>query len=483
MGDGLKEERFTSRFAAVLVIVMTSLGLGNIWRFPYLCAKYGGASFVVVYIIAIIFVVNIGNMCEACMGKFSRRGVVGAFTSIGRRRIWRICGWLILWLNAVVMIYYNNIVGWVTRYFFTSFSGAVWKAPSPEAFFKSFINTPEVFLYALLINVIVFGVLWFGLKGGIERAANIIGPLLFAVMIFLIIRALTLPGIERGLEYYLAPDWSYLLKYETWMQAIGQALWSGCFGWGIMITMGSYMLKGDDMGTSFTVTGLLDGAISWLVGFAIIPATVALGVPLDSGSSLSFLVLPRMFHDMPLGQISMIMFYGSLMLAGLAASIGCVEAIIKPLIEEWRINRKVIIAGAFVIWVLASLPSALNKDVLDWIDLTIGTFAILLGGFFILIFVGWAWGAQRVRETVLNVEGGIKFGPWWDYLVKFVAPGLIAFASFGFFKAWLFPYVPWYISWFILGAILTLNGFILYNALMYRVPSSSNSDNCVGKSG
>ena len=470
MGNKMERETFSSHIGGFMVVIMTSLGLGNIWRFPYLCAKYGGATFVVVYLIAIIIVVNIGNQCEVCMGKFSRRGIVGAFTAIGRRRIWRICGIVILCLNIVVMIYYNVIISWVVRYFFSSFSGAVWQAASPKIFFDTFIDTPQVFFWSLLVNTIAFGVCWFGIVKGVEKAAFIMGPILFLVMVALVVQTLNLPGVGKGLEYYLAPNWSYLFTYETWMQAIGQALWSGCFGWGILTAMGSYMKKGDDIVLSVTQTGLLDGAISWMVGLAIIPACVVFNVPLDSGSSLSFLVLPEMFKTMAYGHIYMILFYGSLTIAGMGAAIGCLEAILAPLIEEWGYTRRQVIPVAFVLWNLGALPSCISKNTLDWLDQTIGTYAILLGGLFILIFVGWAWGADRVRRNVLNYGAVIPFGPWWNVLVKYVAPGFIIFASYGFFKVWLLPSVPASIAWSIIIVIIVLNLFIFYTAIKYPVP-------------
>jgi NSS family neurotransmitter:Na+ symporter len=465
-----KRESFTSGFSGFMVIIMTSLGLGNIWRFPYLAAKYGGAAFVLVYLLAIILLVNIGNMCEICMGKFSRRGVVGAFTAIGRRRIWRICGWFVLCLNVVVMIYYSVIVGWVSRYFFTSFSGAVWKASSSKAFFDVFIDTPQVFLWTLLVNAIVFAVLWLGVKKGLEKAAMIMGPVLFIIMAIMIVRTLNLPGVGKGLEYYLAPNWSYLFRYETWMQAIGQALWSGCFGWGIIMAMGSYMKKSEDIGSSIMQTGLLDGAISWMVGLAIIPACIVYGVPLDSGTSLSFLVIPKMFQEMSGGHLMMILFYASLMISGIGATIGCVEAGLAPIMEEWGFSRKTATLMGFVIWNIGALPVALSKNALDWMDATVGSYAILMGGLVILIFVGWAWGADRVRRYVLNLGADIKFGRWWNILVKFVAPGMIVFASYGFFKTWLLPSVPGPLAWGIIAFIVIFDLIILVDAIRHPVP-------------
>ncbi|HHW41701.1 MAG TPA: sodium-dependent transporter [Syntrophomonadaceae bacterium] len=465
-----KRETFTSRFGGFMVIIMTSLGLGNIWRFPYLAAKYGGAAFVLVYLLAIVFIVNIGNMCEICMGKFSRRAVVGAFTAIGRRPVWRICGIAILCLNIIVLSYYNVVIGWVARYFFTSFSGAVWRAPSPEVFFKAFIDTPQVFLWVLLVNAIVFGILWFGVTRGLEKASLIMGPVLFIIMSIMVVRTLNLHGVSKGLEYYLAPNWNYLFRYETWMQAIGQALWSGAFGWGIILTMGSYMKKGEDIGSSITQTGLLDGAISWLVGLAIIPACIVYGVPLDSGTSLSFLVLPKMFQEMPGGHLMMILFYASLALAGIGATVGCVEAGLAPMMEEWGWSRKMAIPVGFVLWNVAALPASLNKNVFDWLDTTIGSYAILLGGFFILFFVGWAWGADRVRKYVLNLGADIPFGPWWNVLVKYVAPGLIAFAAYGFFKVWLLPSVPGPVAWPLIIVICAWVLFMFVEAVRHPVP-------------
>ncbi len=471
MENDLNRETFSSKMGALLVIIMTSLGLGNIWRFPYLCAKYGGAAFIIVYLIAIVFVVIIGNQCEVCMGKFSRRGIVGAFTAIGRRRIWRICGFVVLGLNIIVMIYYNVIISWVVRYFATSFSGAVWQAASPQVFFDSFIDTPQVIFWGIVVNTIAFGVCWFGIVKGVEKAARIIGPVLFFVIVALVFQTLSLPSVSKGLEYYLIPDWSYLFQYETWMQAIGQALWSGCFGWGILTAMGSYMKKKDDITSTITQTSLLDAGISWLVGLALIPACVVFGVPLDSGSSLSFLVLPEMFNAMSFGHTYMILFYGSLTIAGMGAAIGCLEAILTPIIEEWGYTRKQVIPVVFILWNLGALPSFFSKTALDWLDMTIGTYAILLGGLFILIFVGWAWGADRVRRNVLNYGADIEFGPWWNVLVKFVAPGLIIFASYGFFKAWLLPSVPAPIGWSIIIGIVVLNIFVFYTAIRYPVPA------------
>lgn len=470
MGDELKRETYSTRLAGFLVLIMSSLGLGNIWRFPFLCAKYGGAAFVLVYLVAIIFIVAVGNQCEVCMGKYSRRGSMGAFTSIGRRPIWRICGIVVFCLNVIVMIYYNVILSWITRYFFTSFSGAVFKAESPQVYWDKFIDTPQVFLWLVIVNIIVFGVLYFGVNKGVEKAAAVIAPVLFIVMGVMVVFTINLPDVGKGLDYYLSPDWSYLVKFETWMQAIGQALWSGIFGWGIIMVLGSYMKKKEDIPVTITVASLVDGAISWLVGLAIIPACVVYGVALNTGSSMSFLVLPTMFQEMPYGQLFMILFFGSLSLAGIAASIGSIESIIAPVMEEWNISRKKAVPYVFLFWCLGGLPSALSKNVFDWVDGTVGTYEILLGGFFILFFVGWAWGADRVRRNVLNVGAKIPFGPWWNVAIKFVAPALIAFAGFGFCKEWLLPYVPGPLAWGIITVIVIFNLIVILDAIRHPIP-------------
>lgn len=480
MGE-IARETFNSRLSGFLVIIMTALGLGNIWRFPYLCAQYGGAAFVIAYLIALIFIVSVGNQCEILMGKFSRRSVVGAFTSIGRRTIWRVVGWTIFCLNVLVLCYYNIVISYVTRYFFTSFSGAVWKAESPDAFWTSYIDSPQVIFWAVLVNLVVFAILWFGVNKGVERAATIIGPVLFVVMAIMVIRTLMLPGVGAGLEYYLVPHWEFLTQFETWMQAIGQGLWSGAFGWGIITTMGSYTRKHDDVGSFITQTTLLDGGISWFVGLAIIPACVVFDVSLASGNKLAFLILPEMFQAMPGGFMFMLLFFGALMISGLGAAIGCVEAAVAPLIEEWGYTRKQIILTMFVLWNLAALPSMLSKNVLDYIDYSIGTFAILLGGFFFLIFVGYCWGAERVRKNVLNVGADIPFGPWWSVNIKYIAPALLIFAGYAFIKEWLFPYFPDNVAWPTLIIIVVFNAVVLYESLRHPVPA--NLSDLAGASG
>lgn len=433
--------KFSSKVTALLAIIMTSWGLGNIWRFPYLTAKYGGASFVVAYIITVLLVVIIGNQVEAALGKYTRRGVVGAFTAVGKSKFWRFCGWVILWSNVVVMVYYNNVVGWVWRYFATSFSGAVFHAASTEAFFKSFIDTPQVVIWTLVVNIVVFGVIWFGVNNGLEKISSIMGPILFLLVVLLIIRTLFLPNVAAGINFYLTPKWEYLGKVETWVQAIGQALWSGCFGQGIMLAMGSYMKKDDDIGKSFFVGGMCDAATSWMAGFAIIPATVAFGIPLASGSSLSFLTLPKMFSTMAGGQLIMIIFFGALAIAGLCASIGCIEAIVTPLLDEWKYNRRTIVLLMFLFFNIAAIPTSLSKNVQDWLDVSLGTFAYPVCGALILIFAGWVFGAKKLREKVMNADADIKIGAWWDVMVKYVSPMILILSAVGFAKVWLIPSV------------------------------------------
>lgn len=266
------------------------------------------------------------------------------------------------------------------------------------------------------------------------------------MIILLLVRSLFLPNALQGVEYYLSPKWQYLGSWETWTQAIGQALWSGCFGQGIMLAMGSYMKKEDDVSKAFFTSGLLDAATSWLAGFAIIPATVAFAIPLASGTSLSFLTLPNIFKEMAGGQFFMIIFFGALAIAGLCASVGCIESITAPLMDEWRASRKLIIPLLFIAFNIGAIPTSLSKNVMDWMDTTLGTFAYPLCGLLILMFAGWAYGAAKLRREVLNADADIKIGGWWDIMVKYIAPAFLIFGAFGFAKLWLFAYVPTSIS-------------------------------------
>jgi NSS family neurotransmitter:Na+ symporter len=207
-----------------------------------------------------------------------------------------------------------------------------------------------------------------------------------------------------------------------------------------------------------------------MMGLAIIAACVAFGVDLKSGSSLGFLIIPEMFKGIPGGHLFLVLFYGALTIAGIGAAIGGVEATLVPLVEEWGFTRRQVIPVLFIFWNLAALPCMLSKDTLDWIDTTIGSFGILLGGLFFFIFAGYCWGAKRIRENVLNLGADIQFGAWWDVCVKFIAPGLILFASYGFFQAWLIPYVAPPITWTVIIVCVVFNVVVFADALKHHVP-------------
>jgi NSS family neurotransmitter:Na+ symporter len=454
-----EREVWKTKFGLLIASVMTCVGTGNIWRFPYLCAKYGGAAFLFWYIISVIIVSIIVLQCESCMGKSSRKSTIGAFTYYGRSHYWRFSGWYVWFILTVVMIYYNVVVAWILRYAVSSIIGTIWIAES-EVFFNQWVANPSsVAFYLVIVNIIIFGILYFGVQKGIERVTKILAPILFLLLILCVIRAVTLPKAAIGINFYLAPDWSMIWKPETITQAMGQAFWSTAAGTGTWIVLASYTKPKDDIAATYVSSPLSDAGTAFLAGFAIMPVLFSFGVSPESGTGLSFIVLPKLFAMMPLGKFIAACFFFCLLFAGISSAVGSEEPTIAGMMDEWGWSRKKSVLISFLIYTIGGLPFAYMKEGLDWMDLTVGTFGLMIGCLMVLFLVGYKWGAEEARTEVLNPYGLIRIGKYWNVFVRYISPLWVIFGIVNFYLMWIIPLTTLPVK--LITAIITA-GLILY---------------------
>jgi len=433
-------EEWRSKAGFILAAAGSAIGLGNIWRFPYMTGENGGAAFVLIYIFFVIFIGFTIMLAELTIGRHSQRNAVGAFEAIFPKTNWRFIGVLGIITGIGILSFYGVVAGWTLGYFFKTLLGDFSHLSGEKAaqdIFVGFIRNPVseivyLFVFIALTVFIVSG----GVSEGIERWTKILMPFLFLLLVLLVIRALTLgSGVSEGLSFYLKPNFS-ALKPEIFILALGQALFSLSLGMGAMITYGSYISKRENLISSAGYVVFFDTLIALLAGLAIFPALFAMGMTPKGGPGLVFLVLPSIFEKMPFGIVFGACFFLLLSIAALTSTISLLEVAVAYFIDErhWSRVKAAVLTGIVVF--VVGVPSALSQGASKWFDriplvhmpfldfmnALFGNYALTIGSFFISIFVGWKWGiAAASKEIELGAE---KFSlrPIWAFSVRFFAP-------------------------------------------------------------
>jgi neurotransmitter:Na+ symporter, NSS family len=443
-----------SKFGFIMAAAGSAVGLGNIWRFPFLTGQNGGAAFVFVYILCVVLVGAPMLMNEMAFGRLTGKNTVGSFRTTGANTFWKIIGGVLaLLVSFFVLSYYTGIAGWTIGYIFTSLVNA----PVP---FKEFIATPEyvlpLFALAMLLTVvIVLG----GISGGIEKANKIMMPALFVLLIIIIIRSVTLPGAGKGVEYYLVPDFSKI-NGATVLKALTQAFFSLGVGWGIMITYGSYMKKEQDIVSSSLWVGAMDTSVALLGGFMVFPAVFAFNQDPGSGPTLVFETLANIFPQMPLGNIAGALFYLLLFFAAITSTISMVEVVGSWLIDDKKWTRKkatwTVGIAAFIVGVPAALSNGSSTffseislfgqtGVFNIMDYVFGTIAMLVVVLSTCLYTGWVLDVNKMVNEIgqgapyfgTRKIVGISISQLWVFFVRYVCPVIIVLvilAQFGVFE-------------------------------------------------
>lgn len=442
---------FTSSFGVVMAAAGSAVGLGNIWRFPYICGKYGGAACLLVYLAFVFLIGMVLLMAEFVIGRRSRHAPVKAYPAICPRRPgWKMVGVLGMFTCFLILSIYLVISGWTLGYFWESMTGTLAAIPNDgfAAHFNAFAAStwkPVVFLLVFLLCTLL--VIWGGVSKGIEKVSKLLMPFLLVLVLVLCVRSLTLPGASRGLDYLFHPDFS-LLTWDGILAILGQALFSLSVGMGAMIIYGSYIPADSKMlKTSVWIT-VCDVAIAVLAGVAIFPAVFATGQNPAGGPGLVYQVLPVVFNSLgKVGIVFSVLFFLLLSLAALTSAISLLETLTAWLADS-GMKRKpaaaLVAAGEAVLAVVVAYSfdggplsgvTLDEKNIFEWVDMLTGAYLPPIGALLTIIFFGWVMKKEDIRDELSN-HGTLQV-PWFNvfyhFLVRFVAPVALLVSLVGSF--------------------------------------------------
>jgi NSS family neurotransmitter:Na+ symporter len=430
---------WSSRLGFVLAAAGSAVGLGNIWGFPTQVGRGGGAAFVVVYLLCVFLVCAPIMIAEFAIGRRGKKDPAGSFEVIKPGTPWRLVGLLGILAGVGILSFYSVIAGWTIAYIYFTMTGAV--AGSPDAigqFFANFVANPTLTIgLTFLILAITAATILGGVRDGIERMTKILMPALLLLLVALMLRALTLPGMEAGLAYYLRPDMSKIFDIQVVNAALGQAFFSLSLGMGAMITYGSYLGPRENIARAAAWVVVLDTTVALMAGFIIFPAgfTIEGFDPSTSGPGLIFAVLPRLFSTMPGGELFGGAFFLMLTFAAITSTISLLEVPTSYLIDSHGWTRQRAVLTLAVVTFVLSIPSALANgavpffsslpglgvDFLTLMSTIWNNFALPVGGFFIALFVAWVWKpAHAIAE--LQTGGSFPGAAAWAFLIRWVCP-------------------------------------------------------------
>lgn len=433
--------KFGSRFGLILATAGSAVGLGNIWRFPYMAGNNGGAAFILVYIGCVLLLGIPCMISEFIIGREGASNTARAYTKLSNGTAWKYIGFMGVLTGFLIIGYYAVVAGWCLQYIFASAAGELQGDPKYVAgYFSEFSASPvKPVLWTVAILVITHLVVIRGVRGGIEKASKMFMPTLFVLLLGLVVASCNLPGSSAGVEFLLKPDFSKV-DSGVFLGALGQAFYSLSIGMGCICTYASYFSRRTNLLNTAVHISLVDTMVAVLAGLMIFPSAFSVGIAPDSGPSLIFMTLPNVFQQafthLPLvGYIVSIVFYVLLSLAALTSLISLHEVCTAFFLEEFRISR---LRGATFVTVIACVVGALcslslghtdlqltifGKSVFDALDFVTGQILLPFGGFLTCLFLGWYVPKKIVKDQFTNwgTLRGALFGVYL-FCVRFVCP-------------------------------------------------------------
>ena len=417
----------------------SAIGLGNIWRFPYMVGQNGGAAFIIVYILCCIVIALPIFLSESVIGRRSRANTYGAMERLAPGTPWKWLGVLTVVAPIVILSYYSVVGGWAVEYLFDAVTLRFSALPAEEVpeLFGSFISSPwqPVVMHTIFLAMVA-GIILGGVKSGIELFSKLTMPVLFVLIVVLVVYSLSLPGSREGVDYLLRPDWSRL-SVRGVTAAMGQAFFSMSLGIGTILTYASYVDRREKLLLSGAGTALSDLLFALLSGFAIMPAVFAAGIAPGAGPGLLFETLPFIFNKMGaaqpwIGAAVAIVFFVTILVAALTSAISLMEVGVAYLVEEKRLSRTratlLLFGVAWAIGLLCSLSfgplsgvQLLGNGIFDLMDKCCSNFLMPLGGLLLTLFAGWKMSRADVEDELCGGRGKWWFGPLY-FLIRWVAP-------------------------------------------------------------
>jgi len=439
-----KRENWGSKTGFILAAAGSAIGLGNIWKFPYIAGENGGASFIIVYLICIAIIGLPVLIAEILIGRTTQRDPVGAFYKLSKSKFWASVGGMGIVGGFLILSFYAVIAGWAVGYIVEAVMGnfnSFTEPTSASDHFNNLVgNVYWILGYFTFFMIITMVIVYAGIQKGIERGSKIMMPILLLLLIILMIRGVTLDGASAGMDFLWNPDWSKI-NAQSVLIALGHAFFTLSLGMGAMLTYGSYMSKKDSVPNSAVQIVVLDTVIALIAGVAIFTSVFSVGLDPAAGPGLIFHTLPSVFIKMPGGYIFSILFFVLLTIAALTSSISLLQVVVSYFVDERKWKRHVAVTVLAGVIFLLGVPSALSYNVLsdfkifdlnffDLVDFLASNVLLPLGGMLIAIFVGWVWSFDKV---LINLKEGAEklFDEYpgvitfWKIFLKFFAPILI----------------------------------------------------------
>lgn len=426
----VKRDTFHSQFGLIMSMAGLCIGLGNVWRFPYLCAYWGGGAFVFAYLIGVVLIVTPLAIVEVGIGKQIHKGLIDVYSdTYHNRTVGKVVGTTMSFLQWGQNFYYFAIVAAIIYYIYAGFT-SLWNREAPEMIYTNFTegNKPLYIALFLIVLVVVFMTGLRGVNKGIEKVSKVMVPLMIVLFILtFILTVINVPNIAVGLNYYLNPDFSKLKDPALWAAAIAQALFSIGVGPGALLIYGSHIKDDGEIPLTIVTTCALDTCAGLLSGLTIIPACVAMGIDPQSGSSLIFLVFPKVFQQIPGGNIIAGLMFIGMACAAYTSACSNQETAITTWSDGYGISRKQTIAIMAVINVVFGIWAILSPSAMNFWQTITGDFTFLPSAVIGGITYVYVFGVKKIREKSINPYTSHKLGRWFDRWVQIVAVPVMIF--------------------------------------------------------
>jgi len=435
-----ERESFSGKFGVIAAAAGSAIGLGNIWRFPYVTGENGGGAFLFIYLIIIIAIGIPVMTSEFVIGRSAQKNPYGAFKMLAPGKPWYLIGLMGVAAAFMILAFYTTVAGWTLEYVYQSLTGNLSGKNDGEltVMFDTFLKSSfRPLLWFILFMSFTALIILSGVRRGIEKSTKILMPFLALLLVILCIRSVTLEGSGEGLKFLFHPDFSKITP-KTILEALGQAFFSLSIGMGTLITYGSYIRKTENLASSSLMVVMADTAIAIIAGIAIFPALFALGGSPASGTGLVFIVLPGIFQKLPFGEIFALIFFILLAVAALTSTISVLEVIVAYLVEELKMTRRkatiaatlsVSVLGFVTVMSFGSLSNIqlFDHNIFEMLEYLTSNIMLPLGGLFIVLFIGWFYSPSLTKKELTN-DGALKstYLPLFMFIVKFIAPVAIA---------------------------------------------------------
>ncbi|MCE5169229.1 sodium-dependent transporter [Paenibacillus profundus] len=425
-----KSEQFSSS-GFILAAIGSSVGLGNMWKFPYVTGQNGGGAFFLLFIICLLIVGLPVLLGELAVGRAGRGDAVTSFTKLSNKKGWGALGFVAVLAAFLIMTYYSTIAGWTLHYAVESLTGNLFNNPNYEQQFTAFTAGMWPIIWQIVVMALSGFIIARGISGGIEKFNKIVIPGLLLILLIMLVRTLTLDGAAAGIKYFLYPDFS-VLTFQSALAALGLAFFSLSLGLGAMLTYGAYVDKRQSLPLATLAVGAGDLTYALIAGLIIFPTTFTFGIEPNSGPGLVFVTLPAAFASMPYGSLFGGLFFILLAIAAVTSCLSLTEVPVSYLIRRFGFTRGKATTTVVLAMYVIALPCTLaaggawsdvkfgGRNLFDWLDFITSNVMLPLGGLFVTLLVGYVW-KDAGSETGLR-SSGMKI---WLFTMRIVAPVLI----------------------------------------------------------